>query len=195
MAEPTGGDVTALLVSWAGGNRQALDELIPLVYEELRRLAHRQLRAEQANGTIVTTALVHEAYLRLVDQSRARLDSRVHFLNVAAQMMRRVLVDAARRRHADKRGGGMAPISLDEAPEPSIEPGGQLLDLDAALTKLEALDPHLSRVVELRYFGGLTLEETGGVLGISTTAAWRDWNTARAWLFAELGGAPSETRA
>jgi RNA polymerase sigma factor (TIGR02999 family) len=190
MADASGGDVTALLISWADGDRRALDSLIPLVYEEMRRLAHRELRGENANGTLATTALVHEAYLRMIDQNRARLESRGHFLNVAAQMMRRVLVDAARKRRAGKRGHGVAPIALDDAPEPRIELGEDLLDLDEALTRLEALDPQLSRVVELRYFAGLTLEETAGVLGISTTAAWREWNTARAWLFAELNRRP-----
>jgi RNA polymerase sigma factor (TIGR02999 family) len=190
MADAPRGDVTDLLINWAAGEREALDDLIPLVYEELRRLAHRELRGENANGTLVTTVLVHEAYLRMVDQKRARLESRAHFLNVAAQMMRRVLVDAARKRNAKKRGRGVAHVPLEEAPEPRIEPGGDLLDLDDALTKLEAFDPHLSRLVELRYFGGLTLEETGEVLGISTTVAWRDWNTARAWLFDALN--PSE---
>lgn len=191
MSEPRGGDVTALLISWADGDRRALDELIPLVYDELHRLAHRQLRSE-GSSTIVTTALVHEAYLRMVDQGRARMESRAHFLNVAAQMMRRVLVDAARRRRTGKRGSGIRAVPLDDAPEPRIEPDAQLLDLDEALTRLEGVDPHLSRIVELRYFGGLTLEETGQLLGISTTAAWRDWNTARAWLFAELHGGDPE---
>lgn len=194
MSEVPGGDVTALLISWAQGDRRALDELIPLVYEELHRLAHRQLRNDGSN-TLVTTALVHEAYLRMVDQSRARIESRAHFLNVAAQMMRRVLVDAARRRLTGKRGSGVRALTLEDVPEPRIEPDGHLLDLDDALTRLEAVDPHLSRVVELRYFGGLTLEETGQLLGISTTAAWRDWNTARAWLFADLQGSDPEPAA
>ena len=180
--------VTELLVQWADGDRNALDQLLPLVYDELRRLAHRELRREQANATIVTTALVHEAYLRLVDQTRARFDTRAHFLNVAAQMMRRVLVDEARKRHAGKRGSGEANFSLDEIPEPAIEPSSELLDLDEALTRLEKFDPELSRVVELRYFVGLTLEETAEALGTSTTSAWRNWNTARAWLHQELRG-------
>lgn len=192
MGDAPTGDVTALLISWGEGDRRALDDLIPLVYGELRRLAHRQLQNEHANATIATTALVHEAYLRLVDQNRARVDSRGHFLNIAAQMMRRVLVDAARRRHANKRGSGVAAVSLEDAPEPRIEPDDRLLDLDEALTRLEALDPQLSRVVELRYFGGLTLEETGELMGTSTTAVWRDWNTARAWLLSELGGSRPE---
>jgi RNA polymerase sigma factor (TIGR02999 family) len=184
MAESA--DVTDLLACWAGGDRAALDQLIPLVYEELRRLAHRELRREGPNPTLVTTALVHEAYLRLVDQSRSKLESRSHFLNVAAQMMRRVLVDAARKRHAGKRGSGAASLPLDEVSEPRIEPDENLLELDQAMTRLEAFDPNLSRLVELRYFGGLTLAEAADVLGVSTTAAWRDWTTARAWLFDQL---------
>jgi RNA polymerase sigma factor (TIGR02999 family) len=189
MASPPAGDVTALLTSWAAGDRQALDQLMPLVYEELRRLAHRELRHERPEATLATTALVHEAYLRLVDQKRTRVETRAHFLNVAAQMMRRVVIDAARKRHAARRGLGARAISLDDAPEPRIDPNsGDLLDLDEALTKLEGFDPKLSRVVELRYFGGLTLEETAEVLGTSTTVAWRDWNTARAWLYNELSG-------
>jgi RNA polymerase sigma factor (TIGR02999 family) len=188
MGESPNVDVTALLVSWAGGDRKALDDLMPIVYDELRRLAHRELAAERSDRTLVTTALVHEAYMRLVNQNRARLESRAHFFNVAAQMMRRVLVDAARKRQSSKRGSGAPRIALDDAPEPRVEPGEELLDLDAALTRLERFDPQLSRIVELRYFGGLTLEEAGEVLGVSTSAAWRDWNTARAWLFDELRG-------
>src|SRR5262249_46441233 len=155
-----------------GGDRSALDQLLLLVYDELRRLAHRDLAREQANATLVTTALVHKAYLRLVDQTRARFDTRAHFLNVAAQVIRRVLVDEARKRHAGKRGGGAPRVSLDEVPEPAIDPNGELLDLDEALTRLETFDPKLSRVVELRYFVGLTLEETAEALGTSTTSAW-----------------------
>jgi RNA polymerase sigma factor (TIGR02999 family) len=182
-------DVTALLVSWADGDRQALDRLMPLVYEELRRLAHRELQGEGPDATLATTALVHEAYLRLVDQKRARVESRAHFLNVAAQMMRRIVIDAARKRRAGKRGAGAPKFSLDEAPEPRIDPGNtDLVDLDDALSRLERFDPKLSRVVELRYFAGLTLEETADAMGTSTTSAWRDWNTARAWLYRELNG-------
>jgi RNA polymerase sigma factor (TIGR02999 family) len=185
MTEP--GDVTALLNAWSEGNRQALDELIPLVYESLRRLAHRELRRERPGGTLGTTALVNEAYLRLVDQTRARLTCRGHFLGLAAQMMRRVLVDEARRRQAHKRGSGRPRIALDDAPEPSVSPDGGLLLLDDALTRLEAFDPRLGRVVELHYFGGLTFEETAGVLEVSTATVWRDWNAARAWLHDALG--------
>jgi RNA polymerase sigma factor (TIGR02999 family) len=187
MESPQTGDVTALLVSWADGDRTALDRLMPLVYGELRRLAHRELRREGPDATLATTALVHEAYLRLVDQKRMRVETRAHFLNVAAQMMRRVVIDAARKRRTAKRGSGTPRMSLDDVPEPSIDPSNpNLLDLDAALTKLESFDPRLSRIVELRYFAGLTLEETAEALGTSTTAAWRDWNTARAWLYGEL---------
>ena len=188
MTETPDVDVTGLLVSWAEGDRGALDQLIPLVYQELRRLAHRELRREDSNATLVTTALVHEAYLRLVDQSRARLESRAHFLNVAAQMMRRVLVDAARKRRTVKRGSGAPPVALDDVNEPRIAPDEHLLELDEALTRLETFDPHLSRVVDLRYFGGLTLDETAEILGVSTTTAWRDWNTARAWLYDQMKG-------
>jgi RNA polymerase sigma factor (TIGR02999 family) len=179
-------DVTELLLAWGQGDRQALDSLMPLVYQALRRLAHGQLRRERRDGTLGTTALVHEAYLRLVDQSRARVQSRQHFFGLAAQMMRRVLVDEARRRQAAKRGAGVVPFPLDAAPEPSVAPDSALLALDEALTRLEGFDAGLSRVVELHYFGGLTFEETAEVLGVSPAGAWRDWNTARAWLHEAL---------
>ena len=134
-------------------------------------------------GTLATTALVNEAYLRLVDQRRARLESRAHFLNVAAQAMRRVLVDNARRSHALKRGAGEQPAALQDVDEPSVPSGESLLALNEALDRLEAFDPGLSRLVELRYFGGLTLEETAEVLGTSVATAWREWHAARAWLY------------
>jgi RNA polymerase sigma factor (TIGR02999 family) len=182
------GDVTALLLAWGEGNREALDEVMSAVYVTLRRLAHRELRRERPGGTIDTTGLVHEAYIRLVDQRRARLESRAHFFNLAAQVMRRVLVDEARKRNAAKRGQGAPPLPLDEVAEPIVAPDDQLVALDEALTRLEAFDPRLSRVVELRYFAGLTLEETAEALATSTTGAWRDWNTARAWLHDTLAG-------
>jgi len=184
MAEPR--DVTGLLVAWSEGSREALDQLMPLVYEQLRRLAHGQLRRERPDGTIGTTALVHEAYLRLVDQSRARMESRSHFFSLAARVMRRVLVDEARRRHAVKRGAGSLPLPIDELSGPSLADAEGLLAIDEVLTLLEAFDPRLSRVVELRYFGGLTFEETAETLGISTATAWRDWHVARAWLHDKL---------
>ena len=181
-------DVTELLLAWGAGDRRALDELMPLVYETLRRLAHRQRRRERS-GTLGTTALVHEAYLRLVDQSRAHVESRGHFFGLAAQMMRRVLVDGARRRQAAKRGGGVVAVPLDDTAEPGAAPDATLLALDEALTRLEAFDAGLSRVVELHYFGGLTFEETAEAVGVSAARAWRDWNTARAWLHDALSGA------
>lgn len=184
----TAEQVTGLLLAWGEGDRDALDRLLPLVYDELRQLAHRELRGERPGHTLSTTALVHEAYLRLVDQGRARLESRRHFLSVAGTMMRRVLVDEARRRHARKRGGGARHLPLDEAPEIVASPDGELLELDEALSALESFDPALGKVVELRYFAGLTLEETAAVLGVATTTAWRDWQAARAWLYARLAG-------
>ncbi len=180
------GDVTELLVAWGQGDRQALDRLMPLVYDGLRRLAHRELWGEARGGTLGTTALVNEVYLRLVDQKRARVENRAHFFSLAAQAMRRVLVDEARRRRAAKRGSGQRTLALEDVAEPRVAPDADLLALDEALDRLQGFDPHLSRLVELRHFGGLTLEEAGQVLGISTTSAWRDWNTARAWLFDAL---------
>jgi RNA polymerase sigma factor (TIGR02999 family) len=179
-------DVTTLLVKWGDGNREALDRLIPLVYDELRQLAHRQLARERSDPIIATTALVHEAYVRLVDQRRARVGSRGHFLGLAAKMMRRILVDEARKRGTAKRGSHEPPVPLDDAPEPGIVPDENLVALDDALTRLEAFDPALSRLVELRYFAGLTLEQTADVLEVSRSTAMRDWQTARAWLFGAL---------
>jgi len=187
MAEPAR-DVTGLLVAWSEGSREALDELMPLVYETLRRLAHGQLRRERPNATIGTTALVHEAYLRLVDQNHAHLESRAQFFSLAARVMRRVLVDEARKRGAVKRGEGTPPLALGDDLEPGLAPAEHILALDEALTRLEAFDPRLSRVVELRYFGGLTFEETAETLQVSTATAWRDWQTARAWLHVALTG-------
>jgi RNA polymerase sigma factor (TIGR02999 family) len=187
MAEPAR-DVTGLLLAWGQGNREALDELMPLVYETLRRLAHGQVRREGPDGTIGTTALVHEAYLRLVDQNHVRLENRSQFFSLAARMMRRVLVDEARKRGAAKRGEGTPPLLLGDDVEPGFAPADHILALDEALTRLEAFDPRLSRVVELRYFGGLTFEEAAEVLHISTATAWREWQAARAWLHAALTG-------
>lgn len=180
------GEVTALLEAWGNGDRDALNRLMPVVYAELRRLAHRVLRGEAPGRTLSTTGLVHEAYLRLVGQHNARLENRRHFLNLAAQAMRRVLVDEARKRGAAKRGSGAPTVRLDDVSEPMSQPDEALLALDEALSRLEKFDPGLSRLVELRYFAGLTFEEAGEILGISTATAWRDWNTARAWLFDSL---------
>jgi RNA polymerase sigma factor (TIGR02999 family) len=180
-------DVTALLEAFAGGDAGALDRLFPLVYEELQRVAHGQMHRERAGHTLDTTALVHEAYVKLVRHPpRVRWESRIHFYAVAARAMRQILVNHARSRGRAKRGGDATRISLDEAvvmPEARSE---ELLALDLALERLDAMDPRKSRVVELRYFGGLTIEETAQVLNVSVVTVKRDWTTARAWLYREV---------
>ena len=176
--------VTALLIDWNHGDRGALDRLMPLVYEELRAVARRRLSQEEPGITLQSTGLVHEAYLRLVDQNRVQWKGRAHFFAVAAQLIRRILVDHARRRRAAKRDG--LRLSLDEA---IAAPGHRELDLEAlddALNELAELDARQARVVELRYFAGLTIAETAEMLGVSTATVQRDWVTARAWLFHQL---------
>jgi RNA polymerase sigma factor (TIGR02999 family) len=184
MATPR--SVTALLGEWSRGNDSALNQLLPLVYAELRRMAGRQLRGERANHTLQPTALVHEVYLRLVDQRHVDLHDRAHFLGVAARMMRRILVDHARRRGAGKRGEGVPCVSIDEAKEVAAPRDMPVLALDRALDRLEKIDPDLGRIVELRAFGGLTIDEAAHVLKISPSTAKRDWRTAKAWLNREL---------
>jgi len=181
-------NVNRLLVAWGDGNQQALEELLPLIYTELRRLAHNFLYRERPGHTLQTTALVHEAYLKLIDQRDARWQNRAHFFAIAAQAMRRILIDSARRHAAEKRGGQQEKISLDEAPVLSLEPDNNLLELDEALTRLNEIDQQQSRIVELRYFGGLTIEETAEVIGTSTATVKREWSMARAWLYQELSG-------
>lgn len=176
------GDVTQLLLDWDGSNRAVLDQLMPLVYDELHRLAHRHLAHERPGHTLSTTALVHEAYLNLVDQDRARWQNRAHFFALAAQAMRRILMMHARKHKADKRGGGQARLPLDDVIVVSAERADELLALDEALSQLEAMDARLGKIVECRYFGGLTIEETAEVLDISPATVKRDWRTARAWL-------------
>ncbi len=184
------GEVTGLLMRWQAGERAALDQLLPMVYDELHKLADRQLRRERLGHTLQPTAVVHETYLRLVDQRRATWQSRAHFYAVAAGMMRRVLVDHARGRRAAKRGGLMQHLALEDA-EAGIEPPSvDLVDLDDALLRLEALDADQAKIVELRFFGGLTVEETAAVVGSSPATVKRDWHSAKAWLFRELSGAP-----
>jgi RNA polymerase sigma factor (TIGR02999 family) len=185
MATPR--SVTALLGEWSRGNDSALNQLLPLVYAELRRMAARQLRGERANHTLQPTALVHEVYLRLVDQRQVDLHDRAHFLGVAARMMRRILVDHARRHGASKRGEGVPCVSIDEAKEVAAPRDLPILALDDALDRLETIDPDLARIVELRAFGGLTIDEAAHVLKISPSTAKRDWRTAKAWLNRELG--------
>ena len=186
MPKPTSEDITGLLIAWGGGNRAALDRVFPLVYQELRRLAHRQMRRERAGDTLQTTALVNEAYLRLVDYERVQPRDRAHFLAIAAQAMRRILVERARSRHSIKRGSGAQKVSLDEAADVSDERAADLLALDDALTGLASVDPRKSQLVELKYFGGLTTEEIAEALGVSTPTVERDWRTARIWLHREI---------
>jgi RNA polymerase sigma factor (TIGR02999 family) len=182
-------DVTALLDEWSRGDRAALGQLLPLVYAELRRIAARQLGKERAGHTLQPTALVHEAYLRLVDQRRVDWQNRAHFFGVAAQIMRRILVDHARRHAAGKRGDGAQRISIDDAHDVAAAAGLPIVTLDHALDRLEKIDADLARIVELRAFGGLTIEEAAHVLDVSPSTAKRDWRTARAWLNRELGAA------
>ena len=180
-------EFTSLLIAWGGGDRSALDRLMPTVYDELRKLARRQLRREQLGHPLQTTALVHEAFLRLVDARQVRWDSRAHFFGVTARLMRQILVDHARTRDAAKRGGGVAEGSLDEAVGLATEAvRGDLLAMDEALYRLETLDPRQSRIVELRFFGGLTVDETAAALELSAATVKREWALARAWLWRAL---------
>jgi RNA polymerase sigma factor (TIGR02999 family) len=178
-------DITALLKDWSGGDREALERLMPIVYGELKRLASSYLRSERADHTLQPTALVHEAYLRLQGQRSVIWSNRAHFFGIAARIMRRILVDHARRRRAAKRDAAALRLTLvDDA---SADRAPELIALDTALTSLEKLDPQQARVVELRYFGGLTVEETAEAAGISTATVKREWRTARAWLRRETG--------
>ncbi len=181
-------NVNQLLVDWGNGNQQALEELLPLIYSELRHLAHNFLYRERPGHTLQTTALVHEAYLKLIDQRDAHWQNRAHFFAIAAQAMRRILIDSARKHAAVKRGRGGEKISLDEAAGISLEPDTNLLALDEALTALAEIDPQQSRIVELRYFGGLTIEETAEVMNLSPATVKREWTMARAWLYQALAG-------
>jgi len=182
MAAP---GVTGLLIDWSNGDRRALDRLMPLVYEELRGIARRHLSLE-APQTLQSTALVHEAYVRLIDQNRVQWRDRAHFFAVAARLIRRILLDHARRRHAEKRGGGAQRLTLEDAAAPQSGRNVDLIALDQALDTLAELDPTQAQVVELRFFAGLTIAETAEALGISTATVERDWITARAWLFDRL---------
>ena len=189
-------DVTALLLAWRQGSRSALEALIPLVYGELQCVAHRQLRGERSNHTLQTADLVHEAYLRLVDSSRVQWQNRAHFLAVAAQLMRRVLVDAARARQAVKRGGGESALPLNAELTVAGSPTVDVVALSDALDALARADPRRSQVVELRFFGGLTVDETAEVLGVSADTVVRDWKVAKAWLYSQLtpGNSPGGRR-
>jgi RNA polymerase sigma factor (TIGR02999 family) len=188
MATASPGDVTLLLLEWNRGDPGAREKLIPLVYRELRRLAGRSLRGERADHTLQPTALVHEAYLKLVDQRRVRWRNRAHFFAVASALMRRILVDHARRRKAQKRGAGVARVSADETAAVPWARDVDVLDLDEALTELSDLDPGQGRVVELRFFGGLSIDETAEATGRSKATVNRDWSMAKAWLHDRLVG-------
>jgi RNA polymerase sigma factor (TIGR02999 family) len=178
-------NITELLLAWREGKPDALEALTPLVYAELRRLAHRYMAGERVGHTLQSTALVNEAYLRLVDSSRVQWQNRAHFFAVSAQLMRRILVDFARSRQYAKRGGNAPVLSLDEVPVISEE-CAQLAELDDALTALSAVDPRKAQVVELRFFGGLSVEETAEVLKVSKETVMRDWRLAKSWLRREL---------
>jgi RNA polymerase sigma-70 factor (ECF subfamily) len=191
VSKPLDQDVTKLLIQWSKGDSDALDALVPLVYDELRRLAQLYLSREKPGHTLSSTALVHEAYLRLVQQKDVTWQNRAHFFGVAARMMRRILVDHARRRGYAKRGGGALTLSLDETIAPAPEREISLVALDEALDSLAKLDERQSRMVELRFFGGLTIEETSEVLGVSAPTVKREWASARAWLYREISGSPS----
>jgi len=186
-------DATTLFIEWRNGNRAALDELFPLVYEDLRRRAHACLRGERDGHTLGTTALVHETYIKLLDLHRVQVQDRAHFLALASTAMRRVLVSYARRHRASKRGGGQGAVALDAGAldlgatwSLSSERAEQMLALDRALEKLEALNDRLSRIVELRFFGGMSVEEAAGALDLAATTVKLDWAKAKAWLYREL---------
>jgi len=186
MTTPAPKEVTQLLIAWSNGDQEALEKLVPLVYDELRRIARRYMKREHAGHTLQTTALVNEAYLRLIEQKGMKWQNRAHFFAISAQLMRRILVSMARARHANKRGGEVRQVSLDEALVISEERAEELVALDEAMNELAVLDPRRSRVVELRYFGGLSVEETAEVLNISPETVMRDWKKAKAWLYTEL---------
>ncbi|HYH87505.1 MAG TPA: sigma-70 family RNA polymerase sigma factor [Pyrinomonadaceae bacterium] len=187
MTIPSQQEVTRLLVRLTDGDRGVLDELLPLIYGELRKLASNYLRRERSGHTLQATALVHEAYLRLVDQNQVQWQNRAHFFGVAAQMMRRILVDHARAHDADKRGGEFQKLSLDENLDVSGDDKDlNLVALDDALNRLAELDPQKSKIVELRFFGGLSVEETAEVLGVSAPTVKRQWRMAKAWLYGQV---------
>jgi RNA polymerase sigma factor (TIGR02999 family) len=183
--------ITQLLAEWRDGNQSALDELYPLVYDELHRLARRYMSRERKGHTLQTTALINEAYVRLVDQKNVHWANRSHFFAISARIMRRILIDHARRHGYAKRGGGAQQVSLEEVAAITPNASRELVRLDEALKSLAEMDPRRSQVVELRYFGGLNNEEIAGVLNISANTVTRDWNMARAWLYQQL----SETTA
>lgn len=187
MDSPSSKPITELFLRWSGGDQKAVEALLPVVYNELRRLAHYQLRQQRPNHTLQTTALVHEAYLRLAETKKIKIANRSHFLALAAQLMRWILVDYERRRRAARRGGDFIRLGLDdEVVESAINTDVDLLALDDALTRLAELDCQQSQIVELRYFGGLSIQDTSQILGISPATVKRSWASARAWLLREM---------
>jgi RNA polymerase sigma factor (TIGR02999 family) len=189
--EPDVGDISTLLRAWSDGDRNALEKLTPIVFDELHRLARRYMKRERPGHSLQTTALVNEAYMRLVDYKRMQWQNRAHFFAVSAQLMRRILVEHARRRNL-KRGGGVQHVSLDQAAVVGGERAADLVALDVAMDALARLDPRKVQVVEMRFFGGLSVEETAEVLKVSAVTVMRDWSTAKAWLYRELGGATTD---
>jgi RNA polymerase sigma-70 factor, ECF subfamily len=188
MSQAQATETTQLLRAWAGGDQDALEQLTPRIYKELRRIAGHLMRNERPGHTIQATALVHEAYLRLIDVTNVDWQHRAHFFAVSAQIMRRILLDQARRRTAGKRGGKAARVNLDEIPAVGDGRARELIALDDALSALAQVDPRKAQVIELRFYGGLSVEETAEVLKVSTDTVLRDWRLARAWLLAELSG-------
>jgi RNA polymerase sigma factor (TIGR02999 family) len=187
-------EVTQLLVDWSNGNQAALDKLMPLVYDELHRLAHQYMNRERPGHTLQTSGLVNEAYLRLFDQREVHWQNRAHFFGIAAQLMRRILVDYARSRHYAKRGGDARQVSFDEAVLVSPERATEVVALDDALKRLAVIDERKSQIVEFRFFGGLSIEETAEVLKVSPGTIMRDWTLAKAWLRKEMIGDNREIR-
>ena len=186
MTKTSSHEVTQLLIDWSNGNQAALDRLMPLVDRELHRLAHHYMRRENPGQTLQTTALVNEAYLRLIDQKHVQWKNRAHFFALAAQFMRRILVDRARSRNYAKRGGGARKVSFDETLVFSMDRGADLIALDEALERLASIDPRKGKVVELRFFGGLSVDETAEALGVSAATVLREWTMAKAWLYNSL---------
>lgn len=186
MQKQASNPVTELLFRWRSGDDEALQVLVPLVYDEMRRLAHSYLRRERSDHTLQSTALVHEAYVRLTGNAPPQWQNRAHFFGVAAHLMRQILVEHARSRNTSKRGGDVVRLAIDNLNEPGEHPDLDIVALDDALKDLARIDPQQGRVVELRFFTGLSIEETAEVMGISASTVKRDWSTARAWLFREL---------
>lgn len=186
MSQKVSDSVTQLLIELSNGDRTAVDLLLPVIYDELRKLAANYLRRERPDHTLQPTALVHEAYLRLVDQTRVNWQNRAHFFGVAAQIMRRLLVDHARKHRAEKRGQNFQKLSLDENVDRAVERSSELVALDDALQALAVFDSQKARMVELRYFGGLSIEETADVMGVAPTTIKRQWRFAKAWLHGEM---------